>query len=346
MEAHIADPTGLETANNDVVGPGPLRKDHGLGLRRHKQLLEQRGQFVSLDAVVGLLIQQIGAVAGHAHVLKGAGQASLILVREKPGLAPALDNPGHDVRIFLMKKPLRFSHWNQRVLVRPARQLLQHLRLSPADHDRRQGSADPLQPRITGDAAGLVLDLMFVQEFPGWAQPVLIDELHDRDQFFQLVLQGRRLGRWIAIRAKLVRPSHTDSEGLVPARACRLRVRLSPESQTRRRSPEVRSTAFPARPPDLPPQPLMTVDFAIIGSLVRLGRPRYPAFVHRAAGLLHASFRALRFANPSPPSGWVKDSHLQAVDHARHTKKGAQLSRAGAALAALYRVGRTKIWPG
>jgi hypothetical protein len=29
----------------------------------------------------------------------------------------------------------------------------------------------------------------------------------------------------------------------------------------------------------------------------------------------------LRFANPSPPSGWVKDFHLQAVDHARHTRK-------------------------
>ena len=26
----------------------------------------------------------------------------------------------------------------------------------------------------------------------------------------------------------------------------------------------------------------------------------------------------LRFANPSPPSGWVEDSHLQAVGHARH----------------------------
>jgi hypothetical protein len=27
----------------------------------------------------------------------------------------------------------------------------------------------------------------------------------------------------------------------------------------------------------------------------------------------------LRFANPSPPSGWIKDLHLQAVEHARHT---------------------------
>src|ERR1019366_3464546 len=60
---------------------------------------------------------------------------------------------------------------------------------------------------------------------------------------------------------------------------------LSPESRTQRRPPEVRSTAFTARPPDLPPRPLMTMDFAIIGSLVRLGRPRYPVFVHRTAAL-------------------------------------------------------------
>jgi hypothetical protein len=102
---------------------------------------------------------------------------------------------------------------------------------------------------------------------------------------------------------------------------------LSLVAETQRRSPEVRPTAFAARPPDLPPRPLMTLDFAIICPLVRPGRPRYPVLVHRAAALLHASFRPhlvvtpLRFANPSPPSGWIEDSHLQAVDHARHTKE-------------------------
>src|SRR5438094_2583967 len=77
-----------------------------------------------------------------------------------------------------------------------------------------------------------------------------------------------------------------------------------PQSRgTRRRPPEVRPTAFAARPPDLPPRPLMAVDFAIIGSLVRPGRPRYPVLVHRAAALLRAFFRPhlamtpLRFAN-------------------------------------------------
>src|SRR5262252_713417 len=78
----------------------------------------------------------------------------------------------------------------------------------------------------------------------------------------------------------------------------------------------------------------MVVDFAIKRSLVRPGRPRYPVFVHRAAVLLHASFRPrlattpLRFANPSPPSGWIKDFHLQAVDHARRTLRMPRRGRA------------------
>jgi hypothetical protein len=46
--------------------------------------------------------------------------------------------------------------------------------------------------------------------------------------------------------------------------------------------------------------------------------------------LLYAFFRPrlattpLRFANPSPPSGWIEDFHLQAVDHPRHTATGSR----------------------
>jgi hypothetical protein len=109
---------------------------------------------------------------------------------------------------------------------------------------------------------------------------------------------------------------------------------LSPFAETQRRPPEVRPTAFAARPPNLPPRPLMTVDFAIICSLVRPGRPRYPVLVHQAAALLHTFFRPhlamtpLRFANPSPSSGWIEDSHLQAVVHTRHTQKSPLIKRA------------------
>ena len=100
---------------------------------------------------------------------------------------------------------------------------------------------------------------------------------------------------------------------------------LSLDSGTRRRPPEVSSTAFRAQPPDLPPAPLMDMGFASIGPLARRRRPYHPVLVHRLAPLLHASFRLrlaatpLRFAITSPPSGCEKDFHLQAVEHARHT---------------------------
>ena len=125
--------------------------------------------------------------------------------------------------------------------------------------------------------------------------------------------------------AKLVPPTMPSADFCTAVRSpC---DDLSLVTETQHRSPEVRPTAFAARPPDLPPRSLMTMDFANSCSLVRPGRPRYPVFVHRAAALLHASFRPhlamtpLRFANPSPPSGWIEDFHLQAVDYARHTEK-------------------------
>jgi hypothetical protein len=48
---------------------------------------------------------------------------------------------------------------------------------------------------------------------------------------------------------------------------------FSPVTGTRRRPPEVSSTAFPAHPPDLHPRPLMDEDFAVSRPLVRPGLP-------------------------------------------------------------------------
>ena len=99
-----------------------------------------------------------------------------------------------------------------------------------------------------------------------------------------------------------------------------------------------------AHPPNLrywrsPPQPPGRVSSRgrMIGLLANHGlrghppaRARtasYPVLVHPLAGLLHTAFRPrlattpLCFANPSPPSGWVADFHLQAVQHARHTER-------------------------
>ena len=102
---------------------------------------------------------------------------------------------------------------------------------------------------------------------------------------------------------------------------------LSPVAETRRRPPEVSSTAFTAHPPDLQPQALDGWGLRGQSSARPTWAASYPVSVRQVAALLHASFRPrlaatpLRFANTSPPSGCVGDLHPQAVEHARRTTK-------------------------
>ena len=73
-----------------------------LACRVFEQLVEQRHQLVDLVAVVGLVVEQVGAVAGHAHVLQGDLQPPLVGVRQEAGLAPALDDARDDVAVLVV----------------------------------------------------------------------------------------------------------------------------------------------------------------------------------------------------------------------------------------------------
>src|SRR6267142_2277272 len=96
---------------------------------------------------------------------------------------------------------------------------------------------------------------------------------------------------------------------------------------TQSRSPGVSSVAFRAPSPGLRFASLMDMDFAVSGPLVR--RPRLvpdvcPSTRTFAVRFLQTSPRGdspCVIANPSPPSGWVEDFHLQATEHAQHTTK-------------------------
>ena len=103
----------------------------------------------------------------------------------------------------------------------------------------------------------------------------------------------------------------------------------SPESGTRHRPPRLSLATFVARPPDLQPEPSMDGGLCCLRSTRPTRAAYYPIPVRRAATLLHASFRRhvtatpLRFANPSPPSSWIRDLHPQVDKHAWQTEKGA-----------------------
>ena len=103
----------------------------------------------------------------------------------------------------------------------------------------------------------------------------------------------------------------------------------SPESRTRHRPPRLSLATFTAHPPDLQHMILMDGGLRCVWATRPTCTAYYPIPVRRVADLLHASFRLasratpLRFANPSPPSSWIRDLHPQVEKHAWQTKKRA-----------------------
>src|SRR6202167_4552219 len=96
---------------------------------------------------------------------------------------------------------------------------------------------------------------------------------------------------------------------------------------TQSRSPGVSSVAFHARSPGLRFASLMDMDFAVSGPLVLRSRlvpgscPSTRMFALRFLQTSPHGDSPCVVANPSPPSGWVEDFHLQATEHVQHTTK-------------------------
>ena len=108
---------------------------------------------------------------------------------------------------------------------------------------------------------------------------------------------------------------------------------LSPQG-TRPRSPGISSTAFRARPPDLRFAPLMDMEFAVIGPLVRRSRLR-SGFCTSARAFAPRFLRppprhdALALRYPSPPSGWVGTFTPELSNMPGVTKKAPGVSPGG-----------------
>jgi hypothetical protein len=85
--------------------------------------------------------------------------------------------------------------------------------------------------------------------------------------------------------------------------------------------------AFVVLSPDLRFASLMDMDFAVSGPLVRRSRlvpgscPSTRTFALRFLQTSPHGDSPCVVTNPSPPSGWVEDFHLQVTEHAQHTTK-------------------------
>ena len=140
---------------------------------------------------VGRRVQQVRAVADHAHVLKRAGHPFLIGLRQEVVALPLADDAGNDFPVLVVVDLLLRGHGDEQVLVQPAGQFRQHLRLGPPQQDRLQGFGDPGEVAIADDPPVVVKLLVLGEEAKRRPEAKTVHELHDRVQLFEAVLQRR-----------------------------------------------------------------------------------------------------------------------------------------------------------
>ena len=191
VEQHVLPFPPLQPAHHQLVHPHPLTEHHDLHLRVLENLLQQPGHFVGLHAVVSLLVQQVRAVARHPHVLQGDPHAKLVPLAEEVMTAPLRHQAGHDLAVLLVVVHLLLGHGDEETLLQPLRQLLQNLVLGPPQQDRRQGAGDRGEVPVTDHPAALVRMLVLGKETEHRPQAEAVDELDDRVQLLQAVLQRR-----------------------------------------------------------------------------------------------------------------------------------------------------------
>ena len=167
----------------------PLAENDDLGAGLLVNLVQQGGQLVRLDAVVGLPVEQVAAVTRHAHVLERGHQPALVGLRQEAVAPPLLHDAGDDFAVVGVQLHLLRCHRHEEILVQPLGKLVEDLFLLAAKEYRLQGLADFVEARVADDLAVLIAKLMLVQQPVRRAEAVAIHKLHNRDQLFQPVLQ-------------------------------------------------------------------------------------------------------------------------------------------------------------
>ena len=163
------------------MGAHPLTEDDGFGLWPLEDFGEQRHEFINLATMIGLVIEQVGTVAGHSHVHQTAGQAALVGIGQIPGLAPAAHDAIDDLTVLVVVGLLLVGHRHEHRVVHTRRQLLEHFGLAPTQQYGRQGTADLLEIPITDYPSRLIQGLVLMPQSPCRPETMTVHVLHDRE---------------------------------------------------------------------------------------------------------------------------------------------------------------------
>jgi hypothetical protein len=180
-----------ESLDYKIMHSLPLAENYHLGLGLFQNLRDESYQFLKLGAMASLLVNKVGIITGHAHILESNHEFALISLGEELIFPPFGYDLSHYIPVFFMIFPLLYSHGHKEIIIDPLRQLLKNLLLVPADQDRSQGLANGFQVSIADSFSCFrIRNMVAAQKSKERAKPVAINKLDNRVKLIQPILQG------------------------------------------------------------------------------------------------------------------------------------------------------------
>src|SRR5208283_2707412 len=128
------------------------------------QFADDLTEFLQFGREIGLLVKQKRRVAKHAHILNTASDAPQVDLGEPTLPLPLVHQPGKDIILFPIGTCLLASHADAKYLVRPFRQIREHLLASPAQQNRFELTMDLVQATVAKQFSLFVFHAVFLKE--------------------------------------------------------------------------------------------------------------------------------------------------------------------------------------
>ena len=139
--------------------------------------------------MVGLLIEQEGRVAQHAHVLEAAGNAAQVDLGEPALPLPLVHQAAQNLALLPIRLGLLRGHGNAENLVRAFGKFRENLFSRAPQQNRLQLRVNAIQAAVAEEVSLFVLHAVFLQEPERGTQAAPVDELHHREELFQFVFE-------------------------------------------------------------------------------------------------------------------------------------------------------------
>ena len=189
MKIFIVDVVFVELLSQETSHAFPLAEYHHLAVSALKYVAHDVHCLVNLHVVACLLVENVGAVAHHAHHIEVEQQSVSIFLRKEVVGVPFVNELSHSRCALFVNGHLLIRHRHEQISVASVGQLHFHIAFSATNQLLLHLGANGVEVAVAQHLPCIVGHNALVAELIVWTEAILIHQFHHREQFFKFIFK-------------------------------------------------------------------------------------------------------------------------------------------------------------